>query len=80
MILLKSPGEVEKMRHPGVIVGEAHRRVREAVGPGITTADLDRLVEDYIRSEGGTPAFKGYRGFPASVCVSVNEEVVFQGQ
>ena len=76
MILLKSPDEVEKMRHPGQIVGEAHRRVREAVRPGVTTLELDELVEEFIRAEGGVPAFKGYRGYPASICASVNEEVV----
>jgi methionyl aminopeptidase len=76
MILLKSPSEVEQMRLPGEIVGGAHERVREALKPGVTTAELDRLVEEYIREKGGTPAFKGYRGFPASVCASVNEEVV----
>jgi methionyl aminopeptidase len=76
MILLKSPEEVREMQHPGEIVSGAHRRVREALRPGMTTAELDRLVEDYIRQRGGRPAFKGYRGFPAAVCASVNDEVV----
>ncbi len=76
MILLKSPSEVEQMRLPGEIVGGAHERVRQAIRPGVTTRELDDLVEDYIREQGGTPAFKGYRGFPASACISVNEEVV----
>jgi len=76
MILLKSPQEVEKMRRAGEIVAGAHRSVREMLRPGITTAQVDRVVEEYIRGHGGTPAFKGYRGFPASVCASVNEEVV----
>ena len=76
MILLKSPSEVEAMRRPGEIVGGAHRKVREFVRPGVTTAEIDQVVEDYIRAEGGEPAFKGYRGYPASVCASVNEEVV----
>jgi len=76
LILLKSPKEVLQMQHPGEIVGGAHRKVREALRPGMTTADLDRLVEEYILSRGGRPAFKGYRGFPASVCASVNDEVV----
>jgi len=76
VILLKSPAEVAKMQHPGEIVGGAHRRVREMIRPGMTTGELDKLVEDYIRERGGKPAFKGYRGFPASVCASVNEEVV----
>jgi methionyl aminopeptidase len=76
MILLKSPQEVEKMRFPGEIVGGAHRRVREILKPGITTDQVDQAVEEYIRSRGGTPAFKGSRGFPASICASVNEQVV----
>jgi len=50
--------------------------LRERVKPGVTTADLDRLAEEFIRREGGSPAFKGYRGFPATLCTSVNEEVV----
>lgn len=76
MILLKSPKEVVQMQHPGEIVGGAHRKVREAIHPGMTTAQIDRLVEEYIQERGGKPAFKGYRGFPASVCASVNDEVV----
>jgi methionyl aminopeptidase len=76
MILLKSAAEVREMRRPGEIVGGAHRKVREAVRPGITTREVDHLVEAYIRHEGGRPAFKGYKGFPASVCISVNQEVV----
>jgi methionyl aminopeptidase len=76
MILLKSPKEVVQMQEAGAIVGGAHERVRESLRPGMTTRDLDRIVEDYIRERGGKPAFKGYRGFPASVCASVNDEVV----
>ena len=76
MILLKSPKEVDEMRRPGEIVGGAHRRVREVLKPGVTTQEVDQEVESYIREQGGEPAFKGYRGFPASICISVNEEVV----
>jgi methionyl aminopeptidase len=76
MILLKSPAEVQEMRRPGEIVGGAHRKVREALKAGITTREVDDIVETFIRDEGGKPAFKGYRGFPASICISVNEEVV----
>ncbi len=64
------------MKVPGEIVGGAHRRVREILRPGISTAEIDREVDSYIRDHGGQPAFKGYRGYPASVCVSVNDEVV----
>jgi methionyl aminopeptidase len=76
VILLKSPGEVKTMSEPGAIVAGAHRRVREEIRPGMTTEELDRIVEDFIRGEGGVPAFKGYKGYPASVCASVNDEVV----
>ncbi|MFN8178585.1 MAG: type I methionyl aminopeptidase [bacterium] len=76
MILLKSPAEVREMVHPGEIAAGAHRKVREIVRAGITTKEIDRIVEDYIRERGASPAFKGYRGFPASVCASVNDEVV----
>jgi methionyl aminopeptidase len=76
MILLKSPKEVQKMLRPGEIVGGAHEMARELLRPGITTGEVDRLIERYILDQGGKPAFKGYRGFPASICVSVNDEVV----
>jgi methionyl aminopeptidase len=76
MILLKSPREVQQMLHPGEIVAGAHHRVREILRPGITTGEIDREVERYIREKGGRPAFKGYRGFPAAVCISVDFEVV----
>jgi methionyl aminopeptidase len=76
MILLKSPVEVQQMHLPGEIVSGAHEKVREILRPGISTRDVDRVVEEYIRKRGGKPAFKGYRGYPASICISVNEEVV----
>ncbi|MEZ5063374.1 MAG: type I methionyl aminopeptidase [bacterium] len=76
MILLKSPRDLEKMSRPAAIVAGAHQRVRETLRAGMTTRDVDRIVEEYIRAEGGEPAFKGYRGYPASVCASVNDEVV----
>jgi methionyl aminopeptidase len=76
MILLKSPQEVRRMARPGGIVGGAHERARELLRPGITTKEVDRLIERYILERGGKPAFKGYRGFPAAICISVNDEVV----
>lgn len=57
-------------------MAQALQRLKEAIRPGVTTGELDRLAEDFIRRHGGMPAFKGYRGYPASLCVSVNEEVV----
>ena len=67
------------MRHAGRIVGECHLLLRDAVRPGVTTAQLNRLVHDYITRQGGVPSFLGYPGptpYPAATCISVNEEVV----
>jgi methionyl aminopeptidase len=76
MIILKSPQEIDKMRKAGRITAEARDQVAAAVRPGITTKDLDAVGEEAIRSAGAIPSFKGYRGFPASICTSVNEEIV----
>jgi len=76
VIILKSPEEVAKMRRAGRIVSATIEEVTGAVKPGMTTADLDAVAEKRIRDEGATPSFLGYRGFPASICASVNEEVV----
>lgn len=76
MIILKSPDEVAKMRVAGSIVAETIDRVLTAVEPGVSTADLDVVAETFIRDRKATPSFKGYRGFPASICASLNEEVV----
>ena len=77
MVQLKSPREIETMAAGGRILAATHQRVREAVRPGATTMDLDKVAEDFIRShEGATPSFKGLYGFPASICASINEEIV----
>ncbi len=76
MIIRKSPQELEKMRRAGRITAEARDLVAEAVRPGVTTRDLDAIAEEAIRSAGALPSFKGYRGFPASICTSVNDEIV----
>jgi len=76
MIVLKSPREIEIMREAGQIVYEVHQELAKAIVPGVTTAELDSLAERLIRQAGGVPTFKGYQGFPASICASVNEEVV----
>jgi methionyl aminopeptidase len=76
MIILKSPDEVARMRVAGSIVAETIDTVLAAVGPGVSTADLDAVAEAFIRERKATPSFKGYRGFPASICASLNEEVV----
>jgi methionyl aminopeptidase len=72
----KSPSEVDKMRRAGRIVAGTIERVLAAVAPGKTTADLDRVAEEYIRTQDATPSFLGYRGFPASICASLNDEIV----
>jgi methionyl aminopeptidase len=76
MIIFKSPEEIERIRKAGRITALTVERLMEAVGPGMTTADLDALAEKSIRGEGAVPSFKGYRGFPATICTSVNHEVV----
>lgn len=75
-IQIKSRDELAVMREAGLAVGRTLQRLTEAVRPGITTADLDVIAEESIRSQGATPSFKGYHGFPASICTSVNEEIV----
>lgn len=76
MIIRKSSTELEHMRRAGCITAAAREAVVEAVRPGITTAELDAIAEKVIRGEGATPSFKGYRGFPASICASLNHEIV----
>ena len=76
MITLKSPPELDRMRVAGRVTALTIVRVLEEVRPGVTTMDLDRVAERSIRAEGCTPSFLGYRGFPASICTSLNDEVV----
>jgi methionyl aminopeptidase len=76
MIIRKSSGEIEAMAHAGQVVAETLERVGEHVRPGVTTKELDEVAEEFIRSRGGSPTFKGYRGFPASICASPNSMVV----
>ena len=76
MILLKSPRELAHMRAAGYILAEVKDRLRAMVRPGITTKDIDADVEAFIVGKGAKSAFKGYRGFPATVCTSINEEIV----
>jgi methionyl aminopeptidase len=76
VIILKSPDEVEKMRKAGQIVARTIERLVQAVSPGMTTAHLDTLAEQTMRSMGAVPSFKGYRGFPGTICTSLNEQVV----
>jgi methionyl aminopeptidase len=75
-IQLKTPEQIDKMRAAGLVVAAALARTREAVAPGVSTADLDAIAESVIREAGATPSFKGYHGYPASICSSVNEQIV----
>ncbi|MCL2525602.1 MAG: type I methionyl aminopeptidase [Coriobacteriia bacterium] len=75
-IVIKSPKEIEQMRLAGAIAARALRCTREAVEPGISTLELDDIAEAVIREAGATPTFLGYSGFPASICASINSEVV----
>ncbi len=76
MIILKTPAEIEIMTQASKVVAEALREVEKAVGPGISTEELDQIAEKEIRARGALPAFKGYRNYPKTLCVSVNEQVV----
>ncbi|MFC5749152.1 type I methionyl aminopeptidase [Actinomadura rugatobispora] len=75
-IQVKTAEQVELMRAAGLLVGRTLELLRESVKPGITTMDLDVIAERHIRDNGGVPSFKGYHGFPATICASVNEEIV----
>jgi methionyl aminopeptidase len=76
MIIYKSPEEIDLMRRAGRVTALTVERLLEEVRPGITTATLDSLAEKSMRAEGCVPSFKGYRGFPASICTSLNDQVV----
>jgi methionyl aminopeptidase len=76
MIQIKTADEVARMRVAGLVVCRTLRKMRAAVSPGISTGDLDDIARDALKAEGATPSFLGYRGFPAHICASVNEEVV----
>lgn len=76
MIILKSQNEIYRMAEACRIVGETLNYLKDMVKPGITTKDVERLADDYIRSNKGISAFKGYRGYPANICTSVNNEVI----
>ena len=75
-VTIKSPREIELMRESNQLLAEVHKALEEAIRPGMTTLDVDRLGEKLIRDRGCVPNFKNYNGYPASICVSVNDEVV----
>ena len=76
MITIKSEKEIELMRKAGALVTLTHEYLKPFIKPGITTIELDRLAEKFITENGGVPSCKGYEGFPCSLCISVNDEVV----
>src|SRR2546430_8757375 len=75
-IEIKTPDQIVAMREAGLVVARTLRVLADAVRPGITTAELDAIAEAEIRAAGATPSFKGYHGYPATICTSVNEEIV----
>src|SRR5437868_13639970 len=76
MIIRKSPEEIEKIAAAGRVLARCHTLLAGKARAGVTTAELDEAAEKFIRSQGGEPAFKGYRGFPGSICASPNSMVV----
>ena len=75
-VTVKSQDEINRMRDAGKILAEVHEKLEEIIKPGITTLEIDRKGEEFIRNAGCIPSFKGYEGYPASICVSINDEVV----
>jgi len=75
-IEIKTPEQIAVMREAGLVVARTLRVLAAAVRPGVTTGELDALAEAEIRAAGATPSFKGYHGYPATICTSVNEEIV----
>ena len=76
MITIRNEDEIELLRRAGEIVGETHHYLEKFIKPGITTKELDKLAYDFIISKGATPSCLGYEGFPATLCTSINDEVV----
>lgn len=76
MIVRKSPDEIDLMAKAGRVVAQLHEVLRDAIRPGLSTLDLDEIAEREVRSHGAIPSFKGYRGFPATLCTSVNSQIV----
>ena len=73
---IKNQGEIERMRAAGHLVGEIHTRIARAIEPGVTTAELDRIAAETLAEAGAVSSFLGYHGYPATICASVNEEIV----
>ena len=76
MVILKSDEEIQSMAKASKVVADGLDMLKKMIRPGVLTVDLDRAAEGFIRGQGGIPAFKGYRGFPSTLCVSINDQVV----
>jgi methionyl aminopeptidase len=76
MVIIRSEREIEQLKKSNIMVAEVFEKLRGMIEPGITTRELDQVAEQYILLRGARPAFKGYRGFPATLCISINDEVV----
>ncbi len=76
MVVIKSPAEIDKIRRASRVVAKVLLQIKDYIKAGISTLELDRLAEEWIRAEGATPAFKGYLGYKATLCTSINEEIV----
>lgn len=76
MVIFKTDAEVELLRQSNLLVSETHAAIVSLMKPGVTTLEIDRRAEEFIRDNGGTPGFKGYNGFPNALCISVNDQVV----
>ena len=76
MIVLKTLAEIKCMQEAGRIAAGALKAAGEAVEPGVSTATVNKMAEEYIRKHGATPTFKGYNGFPAAACISINDEII----
>ena len=75
-IVLKSKKELEIMRENGRVIAEIFEKVKAVIAPGISTYDIDQIAEEYMLSKNGIPSFKGYEGYPAATCISINEVVI----
>ena len=76
MVLIKTIDEINKMRKSGKILAEGRKLLKKLIRPGITTKELDIAFEQFVLSKGAKPSFKGYQGFPSSICVSINDELI----
>src|SRR5271157_5043603 len=76
MIIYKTDEEIEKIRKSSLLVGKTLAEVAKHIKPGVKTIDLDKLAEEFILDHNAKPAFKGYNGFPSTLCISINEQVV----